>query len=195
MIISIDTEMMNTMAALAQDASIAQEESVVSLIPVVEHYDWNCKERDEINERIVSIKKGNQRLSETLQEFAQSIRRVANQFDEEERAIPSRYQHLDTLLGQVGASETTSVVENTAGEASKQIAEHIATTKYVDSKLENYEIGNLTEPIVFEEFGNTDRFRVMVGPDGRPRTLEEMLKDDVFSKISEEFLEKILESK
>jgi len=203
MIISIDTEVMNTMAGLAQQASEEQDASVVSLIPVVEHYDWNCKERDEINERIMNIKKGNQKLSETLQEFAQAIRNVANRFDEEENAIPGRYQYIDTLLGQASAGETPSADTSAVGATFKKIVQdreypmHDGRRKsLLESKLENYEMGNVTEPIVLERIDFDIKRYFRVGdPETSPnphKTAEELRERLSNLQLSEELLNEIL---
>lgn len=202
MIISIDTEMMNTMAGLAQQASEEQDASVVSLIPVVEHYDWNCKERDEINERIISIKKGNQKLSETLQEFAQAIRNVANRFDEEENAIPGRYQYIDTLLGQASAGETPSADGGTVGATFSKIVQDRefpmldGKRKYLlDSKLENYEIGNVTEPIILEPMDLDMKFIRLGAPETspNPHKLMEKIREGLLDmNLSDELLNEIL---
>ena len=201
MIISIDTEMMNTMAGLAQQASEEQDASVVSLIPVVEHYDWNCKERDEINERILNIKKGNQKLSETLQEFAQAIRNVANRFDEEENAIPGRYQYIDTLLGQASAGETPSDNVSTVGATFKKVVEVKefpmldGKREYaLESKLENYARGNVADPIVLEPMNLNLKFIRLGDPETCPnphKTAEELRERLSNLQLSEELLNKI----
>lgn len=155
MIISIDTEKMNTMASLAQNVSVEIESCVASLMPVVEHNDWNCKERDVINEGIVSTKKNAVILQETLDSFSSLMKQVASLFDAFEASLPNKYQHIDSLLGSTFAipcAESTVVTGSTTTEVTSQIAEGMR----VSGGLENNSLGNLTKPIQLCNFEDLD---------------------------------------
>lgn len=147
MIISVDTEIMNRMALLAQQANDEIDRQAAILSPVTEHYDWNCFERDIINEAIISIKNKSKKMQETIENFSSAIRSAAEQFNAEENAIPGKYQYLDALLGNnfSSVSELQGSVTKSAGSTAASIAENISLDK--SDKLENYEISRLVEPI------------------------------------------------
>lgn len=155
MIISVDTEKMNTMASLAQSVNSEIDACVTSLIPVVEHNDWNCKERDLINEGIISVKKNAGVLRETIDSFSSLMKQVAVLFDEFEASLPNKYQHIDSLLGTTFSipCEESSVV---TGAVTTDVTTAMAEGVRVTGGLENNALGNLTKPIQMCNFEDLD---------------------------------------
>lgn len=156
MIISVDTEIMRLMANLSRDIDTELDGATSHLTTVVDHNDWNCKERDVINETVNNVKKRNQRLKEDFEHFDSVIQQIANQFDEAEAAIPQKYQALDVLTGSIlSSSSYGGSVSNSAGQSSAAMANTIQN-EVLQSGLENYEIGNLTDGIQVCDFSNVD---------------------------------------
>lgn len=155
MIISIDTEKMNTMASLAQNVRAEIDDCVTSLIPVVEHNDWNCKERDLINDGIIGVKKNAVILQEALDSFSSLMKQVASLFDAFEASLPNKYQQIDAFLGSTFAIpcvESTVATGSTTTEVTSAIAEGMRTS----GGLENNALGNLTNPIQVCNFDDLD---------------------------------------
>lgn len=155
MIISIDTEKMNEMAMLAQSVNSELDMCSSFLHSIVEHNDWNCKERDIINDGILSVKKNAATLKETLDDFSLVLKRVAGLFDTFEASIPNQYQYIDSLLGTsyAVACEKTSML---TGDIASDITTEMAQTVRVSGGLENNVLGNLDKPIQMCNFEDLD---------------------------------------
>lgn len=104
MIISVNTEAMNQLAGMA--AEICAELSAANdcLAPVTVHDDWNCAERDRINDIIINIKKFSDCLKDNAESVSSAVRSAADSFDEFERKQPQSLQNLHGSL-----SKTLSV--------------------------------------------------------------------------------------
>ena len=157
MIISVDTEKMNTMATMAQNINTNIDDAVVALVPVVEHNDWNCKERDQINEGIVAVKNYVRGLQETIDAFSSQVRQIAMLFDAFEAGIPNKYQHLDALLGSAFSVECPVQSNNvTPGGVTSEVVDAMSSGIRVDGGLENNALGNLSNPIQLCNFSDVD---------------------------------------
>ena len=152
MIISIDTEVMNRMAVLANSANEEIERNSALMAAIIEHSDWCCAERNIINENISKVKFETKKIQELINDFAGIVSSVAKQFDDEEKAIPGKYEYLDVLFGKTYTS-TVSEDSNSA-----LITEYITPQKSFDfaSSLESYEYANITEPIQMVKFKDVD---------------------------------------
>lgn len=157
MIISIDTEKINTIASLAQNINLEIDETVSALLPVVEHNDWNCVERDAINESILEVKKNVCCLQEYIESLASAMKQVASLFDAFEASVPSKYQYIDSLLGSVFSVpcylQSTNVVP---GGVTADITDAMAKGVRVNGGLENNALGNLTNPLQVCNFADVD---------------------------------------
>ena len=155
MIIAVDTEKMNAIANLAQSIYTEMDACAASMMPVVEHNDWNCKERDLINESIVNVKKNTALLQESLEQFSSMMRQVASMFDAFEASLPNKYQQIDAFLGNafaIDCVQTTVATGSTTTEVSSAIAAGMRTS----GGLENNALGNLTNPIQVCNFEDLD---------------------------------------
>lgn len=146
MTISVDTEKIKLMSSLIQNANSEIDECVANLSFVTEHNDWNCKERDLINEGILEVKKDAAILQESIDYFAAIMKRIADMFDEFESAIPNKYQKIDAYLGTTLSipCEESSVGAFTV---SMELKDQISSGVHMSGGLENNAIGNLTNPI------------------------------------------------
>lgn len=155
MIISINTDTINQMAAAVNSANQELENCAAVLSTVMEHNDWNCLERDAINESIRTLKAKAAKLEEDMGRFAGAMRQAAQDFNDLEQSLPAQFQHMDTVLAQLNgipSGGTAGVNSVTAGVAQTAAAE--VTTV---SRLESYSVGSLSEDIQvcrFADFQN-----------------------------------------
>lgn len=154
MIISIDTDVLSEVAALAR--SINEEINQISEImkKVTVHDDWNCKERDSINDAITNNRKAQTDLQEMSENFSASITSISEQFLEAERSLPSRFQHLDSMIGHAAA--ICGSLKNSGSVSDDVVREIRADIKLPDS-MGCYELESLTDNINicrFEQFGS-----------------------------------------
>lgn len=144
MIISVDTEELSRMASMALNANSEIENSASRLSLVVEHNDWNCKERDRINENITTIKSSHQKLTEDMAEFSAALNKIAAVFSEAEQSLPNEFQHIDTMIGSA-LSLTGSAVSSGAVTAAS--VNSLAESTVINSSLQSYEFSNLNNGI------------------------------------------------
>ena len=144
MIISVDTELMNAMAAAVNSADLELESCGAVLARVVEHDDWNCPERDAINEAIRTLKQRMKTLMEGMEQFAHGVRQIAQQFNAIEQEIPAGFQSLDIMLGRLSAVTAGTAASNTVASG---VTGSISAAVHPAAKLESYAAGNLNEDI------------------------------------------------
>lgn len=145
MTVTIDTDLMQAMAAGVASAQLEMESSTAALARVVEHDDWCCQERDRINEAIRELRQQVRRLAEDIEQFAEAIRGAANDFAEVERSIPSLFQELDVAMGRLGAVSPDS--GQAVGAVTAGIAQRAARESAPVGRMESYAAGSLTEDI------------------------------------------------
>ena len=153
MIISIDTEVLSSVAALAR--SINEEIDHISEIMnrVTVHDDWNCKERDIINDSITNNRKSQTELQEMSEQFAVSITRIAEQFLEAEKSLPNKFQHIDSLIG--SALSLGNGLNRTDGNVSADAIRTLTSDIVLTESMQCYEIDSFTDNInicSFEQF-------------------------------------------
>ncbi len=114
MIISIDTEAMVSLANLAEAVNTELSSAFSCLLPVTEHHDWNCKERDTVNEAVTSVRTSALKLKETAADFSAAVQAAANDFNEYERKTPAALQKLSGNIS-AALSAGASVWQQPAG--------------------------------------------------------------------------------
>lgn len=109
MIISVDTTIMNELASISK--SICQEMSEVCscLIPISSHDDWNCSERDDINEAILANKRIAEELMTLTENFASTINKAADSFNEYETKNPQALLDMQSVISDSLAIYTPTV--------------------------------------------------------------------------------------
>lgn len=155
MIISVDTEKMNSMASLAQRINAEIDLCITALLPVVQHSDWNCRERDEINDGIATIRKNATVLQENIDTFSSRLKYVASLFDEYEASLPNQYQQISTLLGNSFSAPCAGTTV-ASGAVTAGVSAAMAENVRVSGGLENNALGNLTNPIQLCKFEEVD---------------------------------------
>lgn len=157
MLISIDTEKIRTATALIQNANTEIDACSSVLARIVEHDDWNCKERDVINESIAEVKKYAGELRETMDTFSALMTRAAGSFDQLDALIPKKFAGMEAVLGDVFFTPTPRTITNVikggmCETASAKISEDI----YVDGGIENITLETLDKPIQMCSFSDVD---------------------------------------
>ncbi len=98
--VSINTEVMRHMASLSQMIYEEMENCNSVLKLLQDHNDWNCKERDQVCERIEQSKQNGMSLMESCDEIADTFRNISMLLDDLDIRIPDEYSWLDTLMGE-----------------------------------------------------------------------------------------------
>lgn len=152
MIISIDTETLNQMVVLALNANNEIENSALKLSMVVEHDDWNCKERDQINEYILNIKSKQKKLTETIADFSTALNKIAAVFGEAEQSLPNEFQHIDTMIASALSLSGTAA---STGAVTAASVNSLLDSTVINNSVQSYEFANLNNAInicSFESF-------------------------------------------
>ena len=150
MIISIDTDLMHSMSGYADCVNEEIDTCMTYLSKVVEHNDWNCKERDAINDSITEVKMESRRLKEKVEEFANIIRQIADRFNMFENSAITQTQNLEVLLGS-SLAVTTGESPAAKGQLSA-IAGSMSDKVTATDRMSNYTIANLTGDVQVCEY-------------------------------------------
>lgn len=180
MIISVDTELMNEMATLASNANSELDICIAILTAITSHNDWNCKERDAINDNIATVKKNAGMLKENMDIFASSVRQIADQFRTFEGTMLQQFQGAESSFGQTISSFLNGDISlnQNAGFVSQQTAEYISSELLTQDRLENYAVGNMLEPLQVCEYNAFKPSFDLVGPGGQFKPSNFMVLDN-----------------
>lgn len=144
--ISIDSDVLRGLTTAANATVSEISAGIEKLNLVTEHNDWNCAERDNINEMIKSSKKKINTLSINTQSFLDLIRQSANRFDEVDSDATKAFQSVHDLLSDF-FSIKSPIVHLGSNEVSTQINDAIyASTQVHDFQTANI-INNMNAPI------------------------------------------------
>lgn len=144
--ISIDTQIMNDIAEISSQISTLITDAHALLAPVTEHDDWNCKERDIINERLMAVKKAGTALDETSVMLAAAFRDISERFMQMEKSIPFDLSGTVSEIGNV-LSEPYSSYTSNAGSASYAAAAQTGINVTTDDMMSAYEANELFNPL------------------------------------------------
>lgn len=146
MIISIDIDEMQEISNTLQLAKEKIDESANIVSRIVEHNNWNCRERDTINQRIYSIKSQQKNMQEKFGTFAEKIKISAAQFSEIDTKTLTAFRDLDALFSQILSVSTATASNNNR---TTQFGETISNIKKinVNDGFSSYAIGGICDPI------------------------------------------------
>lgn len=99
--LDIDTDVLRSSVATAEQANASISEALSLLNQVVIHNDWQCKERYQINENTLANCQTAQEIQNHASSFYQAVKQVSEQFDEAEQNNIGRVNQVDGLLGQI----------------------------------------------------------------------------------------------
>lgn len=151
MVISIDTEIVNQLAALTESADTVLESSMAKFLLVTEHNDWICKERDNINENIEAMREQAKKLQEMMKSFASSMNEVAAAFNSVEASIPGTYAYIDSLV-----ADTAEIIGGAMPGNTGSVTHGVMTQSSAETNLENYAMNNMTSGIKVCNFSDFD---------------------------------------
>ena len=100
MIISVNTERISELSTLAMNISSELSSAYTALFPVTTHDDWNCAERDDINDAVLTNKKCVGELMSCAERFASIVSKTADSFNEFELKNPHTLLELQTSLSE-----------------------------------------------------------------------------------------------
>lgn len=146
MIIKIDTAVMRQMANTSLRVESLVEEAMKLSNAITTHNDWNCQERDVINDSVSLVKKNNVRINEKVEIFANKIAASAEQFDELDRSLLTRFQQFDSSVGELFAVKGVTTI------APSSVAQEIPVKIDPELNWESYHATTLFRPISVVKF-------------------------------------------
>ena len=97
--ISIDSDIMRNISGNAAAAVQEVSSGTEKLLSITTHDDWNCYERDLINEKTLAIRKKITDLKSTTERYLDIINRTADRFDSADLNITKSFQEVQKRLG------------------------------------------------------------------------------------------------
>ena len=144
--IKIDTALMQIMSNKALLARNAMEDAMKSADAITVHDDWNCAERDLINDSVAKIKKNNNTTCANMEMYSEKVYSIAAQLDEFDKTLLSKFSGVDSSIGkmyQIGNTTVTNNAQTIKSEELQQIAVQLEDNTYWNQ----YHLRNMTNPI------------------------------------------------
>lgn len=101
-LIDIETEELRRQAGTLEQANTSIDDAVAKLTAITQHYDWNCPERDIINEYIEENAAQVKRIQDKSANFLTAIRQTTDEFAAQEEQISTMFERLEDLLRSMG---------------------------------------------------------------------------------------------
>lgn len=163
--IKIDSDVLRNAAGVANNAVSEISSGVDKLNRVTTHDDWNCAERDTINERILAIRKNVETLQSRTGYFLDIIKSAADKFDAADANILRGFNGLHDNLGKSFAIDTPLTVD-TSSAVSKEIFVDLSH-RDINSYWTNYlPVNNLISPIRICDYSAFDFKKLLGGGSG-----------------------------
>lgn len=144
--ISIDSDVLRVLVSKANATVSEISAGIEKLNMVAIHNDWNCVERDSINNQIVSAKKSINSLSINTQTYLDLIRQAATKFDEVDSDATKVFQRVQDSLSDF-FSIKSPVVQLNSGVSSTQLSDTIYNSKQIHDFQTANIIKNFDAPI------------------------------------------------
>ncbi len=151
--IRIDTSIMQQMASTSLRAKDSLEESIKAAKSIVSHNDWNCIERDSIDDGILQLQKSNDLMCEHMETFSKLLNTIADQINQFDREFESGFAAFDSLVGDLYSKKYQGAVVGSFP-VSQSIPREIDT----DSYWERYHSVNLFQPVSVVSFPDASIF-------------------------------------
>ena len=140
--IKVDTTIMHQMASTSLRAQLLIEEAIKNAKSVASHNDWNCKERDSIDDAILLIQKKNELMGENMESFSRKLNEIAEQFEQFDREVVSQFAVFDSMVGDLYCINNQQVIVAPSSEAQSLVKE-----LKVNSYWDRYHTANLFKPV------------------------------------------------
>lgn len=151
MIISLDTEIMLQMASLAASSFEEVNQCADTANRITAHNDWNCKERDVINDSVAQTKVKIHRLYENIEHLSNALSQVATRFQDSENEYIQMFGRLDCSIGSMlSVAPAAASISPAMGSAASYVRESSA----LPHGMESYSVGSLAEPIQMCNFSD-----------------------------------------
>ncbi len=114
MIIDVNPQTITEIAQTIANAYGEVEEAARILTSITEHNNWNCKERDTINDYTRSNAKEISKISEKSENFANVMKMVAENFTTDEKNLSEMFTSVESIIASmltiqpIGSGSTTS---------------------------------------------------------------------------------------
>ena len=98
-IIVIDTDSLDQISSCFLEASDKMDNCMSNLSKVMEHNDWGCKEKKNINECISKLKNSSHKMHEDYSRISLEVKRITNQYRELIDRDDLRVSQVDQQVG------------------------------------------------------------------------------------------------
>ncbi len=157
MVFMIDPELLIKMSEISR-GTVGTISSGVSLTNrLVEHNDWNCKERYTIQEHIRQIKTRMRGLEEQITSFSDNLTKASNQYVELEKKWILSMGSVDSAIGNHAAIPTSFPVVNSSSVISNVFKESFSAD--APYPLTGYAISRFSQPISVCSFEDMNFFK------------------------------------
>ena len=159
--ISIDSDVLRSLTAVADTASQEMTSGAEKLNQVTVHDDWNCAERDIINEHIVTMKQKTKALQNKTQSFLDLLRTTADRFDAADSSINLSFVNLQKTI-----SDSMSIATESTMAATKTMSEYLAqilSRHKLNDFHAGYTIHNLDTPMRILRYADIDFSKLSKG--------------------------------
>lgn len=157
--ISIDSDVLRSLVSKANTTVSEISAGVEKLNHVTTHDDWNCAERDHINEMIVSAKKRIETLSINTQSCLDLIRQSADKFDEADSNTTKAFQRVQDSLSDF-FSIKSPIVHFGSGASSMQLRDTLFDSNQVHDFQTANIVQNMNAPIKVCYYSDLDFSRL-----------------------------------
>lgn len=110
--ISLDTVIMRQLVAAASTANASITDAMTTLHSITTHNDWECRERDALNDYTTTNRNRIRALQENSSSFLAAISTAVAEFESTETSISDMFSSVETLLS--GMFSVVSTVGNIA---------------------------------------------------------------------------------
>lgn len=174
--INIDTSVMQQMANGSIRATSFMADAMKSADTVTIHDDWNCSERDLINESILKVKKNNSIINENMQSFSAQVNDIASKFEELDRSLLNSFSSFDSSIGDMYKIENSVVTSNAQTKMTAEDYSGILTSRPdSNSYWDQYHASNLTNPISVLSF--SDASDILQGTENNIKNETELVNE------------------
>lgn len=151
--IKVDIDTLRQIAISTLHAKSSIEDAIKASNFVLQHNEWNCKERDLIDENIIAIQKSNLAINESMILFSKKVNEIAEKFNEFDDMIMSQFSEFDASIGSLCEIEPASITR-----VQSSVAQECTAKIETNSYWERYHSTNIMQPISIVSFKDATSF-------------------------------------
>lgn len=154
--IKVDTLLMQQMASCSLRAQKYLKQASETANAITIHDDWNCKERDLINDNVMKIQKHDGIICENMIVFSTKVNELASRFEEFDKLLSSKFSTFDSSIGDMyNAGNATTYADAQLYSVNEADLKQALTFSGTNSYWDQYHVSNLTKPISVVNFGDS----------------------------------------